>query len=183
MSEHAEPDITELETRESKLVKDHPIHHVFGQLFLVVSHAIPYELRFTHKLFTIDDCINYIGFCDDFGPMNLGSIHQFCAIISNENASSPTSKLALYTSPNPIIMTNTTFLLGSYLIMIHGWETDRVSEKFDDLRKFFIPYRDVSPGIQNFSLHLRDCWDGLLKAKKLSWVSFGPSGFDPVSTC
>jgi cell division cycle 14 len=41
-----------------------------------------------------------------------------------------------------------------------------------------IPYRDVSLGIQNFNLHVHDCWKGLIKAKELGWVDFGPGGFD-----
>ena len=49
--------------------------------------------------------------------------------------------------------------------------------KFEPLRHHLVSYRDVSPGEQNFHLHLEDCWQGIWRARKLGWVDFGPTGF------
>jgi protein-tyrosine phosphatase len=55
---------------------------------------------------------------------------------------------------------------------------DEVMAALDPVMRMTVPYRDVSPGVQNFDLSMRDCLEGLLKAKKLGWVHFGPGGFD-----
>jgi cell division cycle 14 len=55
---------------------------------------------------------------------------------------------------------------------------ESVCDAFKALLEDLAPYRDVSPGAQNFNLHVQDCWRGLLRAKRLSWVDFGPGGFD-----
>jgi hypothetical protein len=51
-------------------------------------------------------------------------------------------------------------------------------DRFVELEQWVVPYRDVTPGPQNFSLHVQDCWKGLLRAKQLGWVHLGPDGFD-----
>ena len=35
-----------------------------------------------------------------------------------------------------------------------------------------VPYRDVSPGTQNFNLHIWGCWKGLIRSRTLGWVAF-----------
>jgi hypothetical protein len=53
-----------------------------------------------------------------------------------------------------------------------------VEERLASVAGALVPYRDVSLGRQTFGLHVRDCWGGLLRARQLRWVDFGPDGFD-----
>ncbi len=165
---------------ESDCEKSHMKMHVFGRLYLIASYAIPREFVKSYKLFSIDGVVSYIGFCDDFGPMNLGSIYQFCTIVDKEFQRWPNEDIALYTSPHCRTFTNTVFLIGSYLMMIRGWDPEKVANLFHSVKKSLVSYRDVSPGEQNFSLYLKDCWEGLHQAKVLGWVNFDIGGFDPV---
>jgi cell division cycle 14 len=62
-----------------------------------------------------------------------------------------------------------------------GHNLESVISCFLLVMRWTVSYRDVSPGDQNFSLYLRDCWGGLLRAKSLGWVSFTDreeGGFD-----
>ena len=51
--------------------------HAFQNVFLVITELQPQS---NQKMFCIDieKSGSYQPFCDDFGPMNLASIHQFC---------------------------------------------------------------------------------------------------------
>ena len=53
-----------------------------------------------------------------------------------------------------------------------------VSIHFKDLSSRLRTFRDVLPGNQNFHLELHDCWQGLWRAKRLSWIDFKDGGFD-----
>ena len=130
--------------------------------------------------FSVSGILSYVGFCDDFGPMNLGTVFRFCNILENEMKLSGNKKTAVTTSLQPRDLTNSVFLVGCYMIMIMGYEPDMVSDTFKPLKLKLLSYRDVSPGPQNFDLNLIDCWRGLWRAKKLSWVNFDPTcdGFD-----
>ncbi len=41
-----------------------------------------------------------------------------------------------------------------------------------------VRYHDASPEPQTFALHVKDCWGGLGRIKRLAWVDFSPGGFD-----
>ena len=155
--------------------------HIFKSMHLlpvdggqVVSTC---TLNSSFKYFEIDDSISYIGFADDFGPMNMASIFQFCELLDSQ-VDSHDGDVAFITKDDLKTMTNAIFLLGSYLIMKLDYDLARTAACFKDLMHFAIQYRDVSPGIQNFDLHIEDCWAGLLRGKRLGWASFEPDGFD-----
>ena len=135
-------------------------------------------LRSDFSYFTIDDQIYYVGFADDFGPMNLGCVFQFCFILDKELEKSPTNPIALLGLYDLRHITNYVFLAGSYMLLRLHRSVDTVIDTLQPLFQHMLPYRDVSPGPQNFQLHVEDCWRGLSKAIHLEWVDFGPGGFD-----
>ena len=56
---------------------------------------------------------------------------------------------------------------------------EAVVDAFEGVMDMLEGYCDVSPKNHNsFRLSVQDCWGGLLKAKVLRWVDFGPDGFD-----
>jgi cell division cycle 14 len=76
----------------------------------------------------------------------------------------------------PRAITNAVFLIGAYLIMRRDCCIDGVIAICEPVMDLLVPFRDVSRGPQNFDLHVQDCWGGLVRAKRLGWVSFSPDG-------
>ena len=151
--------------------------HVFGQVSL--SRDSNYEnMDFT--MFAVDEFISlsYEPFYDDFGPLNLGAIYEFCESLELEIKRLDGKQIAVVSNSTARAFTNAALLLGAYMIMKLNTTPDLVEKTFEPVHHFLLSYRDVSPGEQNFSLYVRDCWAGLWKAKSLSWVDFGPDGFD-----
>jgi cell division cycle 14 len=133
---------------------------------------------FEFKYFNIDGVISYQPFQDDFGPMCLGSVSRFCSVVDEQLKRYPGIRIAMVTQPDKRTLTNTIFLLGSYMIMRLGLTPEQVESRLEAFVGQITTYRDISPGKQNFHLHVRDCWAGIWRAKSLSWVDFAPGHFD-----
>jgi cell division cycle 14 len=156
-----------------------PVYYcIFGRLHLVEMATCPETdetSQYAH--FSIaGDCV-YEGFCDDFGPMNLGSIFRFCSVLEDQHRLWRNKAIALCSEPDGKSLTNTVFLLGVYMMVRLGQPPSSIVGKFEPLREQLLSYRDVSPGEQNFHLQLEDCWQGIWRARKLGWVDFTPTGF------
>ena len=128
--------------------------------------------------FNVDQEIEYVSFAQDFGPMNLASVYTFCDIVEAKRRKHPAESLTLQCKTDSHSITNTVFLVGSYMIMKRDDEMQVVIEALQPILSNAVPYRDISPGPQNFSLYVQDCWRGLYKAKSLTWVDFFPGGFN-----
>ena len=126
----------------------------------------------------VDTLVAYTPFCEDFGPVNLASVHRFCCAVVRLHQTDTAREVVLLSTPNNQAITNAAFLIGAHLIMMSGYDPQRVGKCFQGLEPWLISFRDVSPGQQNFHLRLIDCWEGLWRAKQLAWVSFGPGGFE-----
>ena len=150
----------------------------FDQFSILVTDSFAEILDEAGYYFDVDQDVEYVGFADDFGPLNLGSVYSVCEIIDSKRNEHPDAPLALQCKPDAHSVTNTVFLVGSYMIMRRGDEVSAVVEALSPILSLTVPYRDVSPGPQNFSLHVEDCWRGLYRAKNLAWVDFSPGAFD-----
>ncbi len=135
--------------------------------------------------FSVHQDLVHISFCDDFGPLNLGCVFKFCVILDERIKESHVKPLVLTYPLDQRSLTNSVFLLGSYLIMKLDYPPYQVEETFSSLSPFLASFRDVSPGPQNFDLRLRDCWEGVSRAKALGWVSFceGDFSLDDYEHC
>ena len=163
----------------SKCIRDKlvPCLAVFGSVYYLPTDDTS-NLNPGFNYFSIEGVISYIGFADDFGPMSMGSIYQFCNLLDKELERFPGEKVVMVTSLDRQTVTNAVFLLGAYMIMQLHCNISEIKNCFEDLMETVVPYRDVCPGQQNFDLSVQDCWGGLLKGKHLGWVDFGPNGFD-----
>ena len=65
----------------------------------------------------VEDHVAYFSFCDDFGPMNLGNIFQFCNLVDEYLQQKEENLLAVIPSEGAQSLTNAVFLLGTYMIM------------------------------------------------------------------
>ena len=109
--------------------------------------------------------------------MNLGSIFRFCSLLEEQHRIWRNKLIALCSEPDGKSLTNSVFLLGAYMMIRLGQSPANLLGKFEPIKHYLLSYRDVSPGEQNFHLHLEDCWQGIWRARKLGWVDFGPTGF------
>jgi len=60
----------------------------------------------------------YEPYCADFGPVNLGVVHRFCEML-HERIQDPrlgSRHLVYYTDENPLVRSNTAFLLSTYMV-------------------------------------------------------------------
>ena len=154
--------------------------HIFDEVYLFLSDQSEQYAATGQAIiyFTVEHDLVYENFAEDFGPLNLPSVFRFCRILDEKIELYPSLNLALINSSEKKSVTNAVFLLGSFLIMSRDYNMHEVQEACKPVLPLTTSYRDVSPGEQNFSLLIQDCWAGLLRAKALQWVQFGPSGFD-----
>jgi cell division cycle 14 len=159
---------------------------VFSNAWLLVSTSevnTPIDTTSAQRTtqLRIEDLLStaYIPFCDDFGPMNLGAVHQFCSSMDRELcAAAGDDQIILQPGSGNRQFTNAVFLLGAYMIMKLDMNPDEAVKVFIPCSLRILSFRDVCPGKQNFDLFVRDCWAGLWKAKSLSWLDFSEEAFD-----
>ena len=152
------------------------LHYIVDRFFWKVSDNFNDEASNTEYIFfTIEGILAYNSFCDDFGPIDLGSVYEFCHLVDNELKNGSKRPIVMLIPPSKQKITNTVFLIGCYLIMHYNAEPDEIAPRFSALQPHLLSFRDVSPGTQNFDLSLADCWAGLHRAKTLGWVSFDPA--------
>ena len=144
---------------------------------LAVRDPVTENRRYSY--FSVDGVLEYVGFCDDFGPLNLGAVHNFCTIVDNQLKLSSRS-VVMKTIPEQKAITNAVFLIGAYMIMKLDMSLPEIQDRLADFFPLMVSYRDISRGEQNFHLQARDCWEGLQKAKELQWIDFSEGAFDEV---
>ena len=155
-------------------------HHVFGRVHLIESSCepsiLPRDSRFEY--FSLDDgSVRYTALEDDFGPMNLGKVYEFCEIIDQKLKQ--TNLLVALVSPcDSKDLTNAVFLLGAYMVMLLDNDVPAILAYLDTLLKKTIPFKNVSRVSSNFGLYVQDCLAGLQKAKCLGWIDFRQGSFD-----
>ena len=149
--------------------------NLFGRVHLMICKEGPIE---GFACFSIDENLSYLGFADDFGPMTLGSLYEFCCSVDTLMDQNPKTPIALQTQSSPASLTNAVFLVGSHMILKHDSSVESCCTLLKPLLSITIPFRDVSPGEQKFKLFVTDCWDSIVRAKNLGWIDFGPDGFD-----
>ena len=154
---------------------------IFDRFHLTATHEPP-QNNPNFRYFTIDGVLVYLSFFDDFGPMHLSHLYYFCSIVDDNLKQFPDRLIAMHTLPDKRSVTNAVFLVGAYMIIRQNLTPEEVEPNFEPFRTLLIPYRDVSPGAQNFELQVMDCWRALWRARSLGWVDFSDSdeAFDPL---
>jgi cell division cycle 14 len=122
--------------------------------------------------------MEYLAYCDDFGPVNMASIANFITMLEQETRSYPDGKIVFCVDEGRRPLTNAVFLLGAYMIIRHNITSDKVAERFAWLDKGLIePFRDATDCPSDFDLTLLDCWKGLQKGQDRGWVRYAPTGY------
>jgi hypothetical protein len=152
---------------------------IAGRLHLVRSLAQCIDEPSKFKYFSVQGVLSYHPFYDDFGPMSLSNITSFCSLVDMHLNQNPKKLVALQSLPDRRSLSNSVFLMGCYMIMKLGMRPEEVESRFGSLQDCLASFRDVSVGKQNFDLFVKDCWEGLWKAKTLSWVDVQNEALDP----
>ena len=142
------------------------LHHVFVPPYPTAATALGSDFTYMR----IEPYLDYTPFAEDFGPVSLASVFEFCRDLRKLIEENPTRLVAVVTKSDVKSLTNSIFLLGSYLIVILNRCVESVENCFKHLGSRVASFRDISPGRQNFDLFLSDCWSGLRKASALAWV-------------
>ena len=107
----------------------------------------------------------------DFGPVNLGVVHRFCAAFSKRLAKKE-GRLMVYCFEETLeAQANACFLLASLLVLDCGWTAEAAAEPFTapsspvTLR----PFRDATFSENPYPLLLLDCLKGLFKSVQHGW--------------
>ena len=116
--------------------------------------------------------VEYIQFCDDFGPMSASSIFNFILEFQAKLVSGDREKIVLCAQDGVRNLTNAAFLLGCYMILVLQETADNVWDAhFQGLdEESFEWYRDATFSDPRFRLTLLDCWRGLEQAQTLGWI-------------
>jgi cell division cycle 14 len=113
----------------------------------------------------------YQPLADDFGPVNLGIVHRFCTAFSKKIAQDD-SRLLVYCFDETFeAQANSSFLLGSLLMVHFGWTPDEAAEPFVGASSPFKlrPFRDATFSPRPYPLRLPECLKGLAKSIALGW--------------
>ena len=143
---------------------------IHNSLYLTDHAALP-SLNGPCHCFTTEEELVYVPFCDDFGPMNLSDTHVFAEIMNEKLKTFPETNILYCTDfRNRRKLTNSIFLLGSFLILERNRDPDEVWNMFASLQDTLEMYRDATFQEATFRLTLVDCWKGFARAKSLGWI-------------
>jgi hypothetical protein len=105
--------------------------------------------------------------------MNLASIMRFIEMLELELSENPSHKIVYVSEEGKRNMTNSSFLLGCYLILVEKQTPEQAWSQFQGHYSFEL-YRDATFATPDFGLSLLDCWRGLACGQALGWVGATP---------
>lgn len=127
-------------------------------------------------VFTVDDCVLYEPFHQDFGPLNLGVVHRYALYMAYHMSPKPENDESIMVhlvSSDQKQKSNAAFLAGSFCIVMLKWSLERVLDTWlGTMLPTLLPYRDAAYGPCTFKLSVADCLDGLAKGCSLGWYDF-----------
>jgi cell division cycle 14 len=155
-------------------------HHIFDRMFLCETcpDSLGTNCDRRYEYFRLlEDSVSYSAFEDEFGPMNLANIHQFCLSFDAKLRSSELL-ISMVTPCDRKALTTSIFLLGSYMILSLNYDLATVLKSLEFFIAKTIFFSNVTRSSSNFGLQVQDCLAGLFKAKSFGWVDFQFGGFD-----
>ena len=149
-----------------------------GRLMLACFDSRPPANYDQGKLYVgLARALQYVAFCADFGPYNLGTTHQVTSILRKALRSRLDVTVVFYTTRCPADVVNAVYLLGAYLCLEFKATPEQAWQPFVGLDPALLPpYRDATWVESTFDIYLRDCWAGLLRA--VSTGLYDPATFD-----
>ena len=114
-------------------------------------------------------------FCAGAGPMDFHSIIAFIQELDKlvfPERKGVSRKIVVCGGPTRRSFTNTSLLLGAYMILKLDLKSSYTSYCFRGIDpKAFESYKDASSTHSDFSLSIADCWQAIERAKGFSWIA------------
>ena len=126
------------------------------------------------RFFTSDLHRSYRPIGADFGPVDLGIIHEFCTLVQLKMDQGVTKQLVYYFGDSQADLINSLLLLGCYAILHRGVSGADACAIFSRLKSCPVPaFRDAGAvGTKStFDVTLQDCLFGLAKSVSNGWLS------------
>ena len=144
-------------------------------IFLSQHGGIP--KGFTYETFWPENFLIQETFTDGSGPVDLFSVVRFVQELERsirktlDSSESSEQVLVCNGGPNRRTFTNTTFLLGAYMILKFDLKASDTAYLFRGIDpKAFEPFKDIASMESDFVLSVADCWQALERAKGHSWI-------------
>jgi cell division cycle 14 len=126
------------------------------------------------SFFCIDNDLIYWNFFLDFGPLNLGHLYRYCALLNNK-LSDPKLKdrvIYHYCGNHPHKRANSAFLIAAWSILYLNKTPDESYRPFKFIQPPFPTWHDATPGVCHFPLTVLDTLKGLFKARECGFFDF-----------
>jgi cell division cycle 14 len=174
-----QPKVPTIQKRETQSTKN--IEVIQNKVFFAIKKQRKSIDTEGFIAFTIDHEKLYHPFCEDFGPYNLSVLfrfwHKLKTMISSIGANSA-PRILFHTSGHPRQVTNSAFLLASFLVMELHLTADQAWQPFATIAaSSFVGFRDASHGPADFTLSILDCLGGLARARAARLVDFRDGSF------
>ena len=150
-----------------------PVEIIPGRLYWI-SDKNPPKSRQHAFYFCIDNDLVYEPFFADFGPLDLGKVHQFCKELEKlmNDSNYQQFKIYHYTSVDYAKQANAAFLMGCYMIIVLGKSFVDAWKVFAPYHTKFMPFRDATMGTCSYKCTIDHCLAGLQYAMALGWYDY-----------
>ena len=146
------------------------LHPIYEPLYLAELSKLPLPTtQDGAHFFSAASQLQYRGYRDDFGPLNLACVYRFIEIVEKKIEAHPGHKIVYCAELGARNLTNAVFLAGAYLILAKDRTPNQAWAAFRS-RYTLLGYRDAADWKCDFRLSVLSCWRGLARAKGLGWV-------------
>ena len=117
----------------------------------------------------------YWNFFLDFGPLNLGQLYRFCALLNGklQNPSLKRKVIYYYSGTHAHRRCNAAFLVSAWSLLYLSRSADDAHKPFASVYPPFPPFHDASPCACTYNLTVIDCLKGIEKARMYGFFNFG----------
>eukprot|EP00884_Botryococcus_braunii_P000343 jgi/Botrbrau1/10309/Bobra.0120s0022.1 len=138
-----------------------------------VSRFKESEIYRTSICYNVDSDLVYEPFYADFGPLNFGQAYKYFNYTKTllKEALRRKCRLCLFTGPERTHMANSAVLVGMFQVLGLNRTAQQAWEILAPLGKF-LPFRDASWGTPVFDLTVKDCIDGIARARDCGIVDW-----------
>eukprot|EP00981_Chlorochromonas_danica_P004874 scaffold978_cov172-Ochromonas_danica.AAC.5 len=151
----------------------HTVEFIPDRLYYVALSGPPPSHPQRH-FFSIDKEMVYWNFYLDFGPLNLGHLYRFCALLNNKLGENKLKDKVIffYSHTHPHKRANAAFLICSWALLYQNKSPEDAYKPFKNYPAPFPPWHDATPSICTFTLTILDTLRGLAKAREHRFFDF-----------
>uniref|UniRef100_A0A182T195 protein-tyrosine-phosphatase n=1 Tax=Anopheles maculatus TaxID=74869 RepID=A0A182T195_9DIPT len=133
------------------------------------------EPNSSYYYFTTDEQLVYANFYQDFGPLNLAKLYQYCLFLNNalQDEAHTAKTFIYYTRKDPKKILNAAYLIGSYCIIYLQFNVPTVMKTLAPILKHANGAKFCDASINDLAfLSLKDCFGGIYKAVQKNFFDF-----------